>query len=261
LCSLCPLANHDIQSQCSVPNAREKVLYKNTGKDVLSMSKLIVSTLRTFVIGAVALGLILFLSAWTVKYWQAWVFIVVFNCSANAIGLYLSIKDPALLERRKKVGPAAEQNTAQRIIMSIAFAAISGLLVFCALDFRFGWSRMPAVVAVIGDLLVILGLLINLVVFRENTFGASTIKTEADQKVISTGPYALVRHPMYAGVLVMLSGVPLALGSWWGLLFLVLALPMLAWRILDEEKLLRKDLPGYVEYTHKVRYRLIPYLW
>ena len=108
---------------------------------------------------------------------------------------------------------------------------------------------------------VALGLLINLFVFKENSFGGSTVQTFEVQKVISTGPYALVRHPMYVGVIIMMTGVPLALGSWWGLTILALMLPVLSWRILDEEQLLRKELPGYTEYAQKVRYRLVPYLW
>ena len=106
-----------------------------------------------------------------------------------------------------------------------------------------------------------LGFLIDFFVLRENSYGASTIETFEDQKVISTGLYALVRHPMYMGVLVMMIGVPIALGSWWGLAVLALVMPVLIWRILDEEKLLSKDLPGYREYAQKVRYRLVPYLW
>jgi protein-S-isoprenylcysteine O-methyltransferase Ste14 len=225
------------------------------------MNKLILPTLRTFLIGAVALGLLLFLPAWTLNYWQAWVFIIVFMISVNAIGVYLSLKDPVLLERRKNVGPAAEQNLAQRIIMLLAVVSIIGLLVFCALDHRFVLSPVPAYVSVAGDMLVALGLLSNLFVFRENSYGASTVQTMEDQKVISTGAYAFIRHPMYTGVLVMMAGVPLALGSLWGLVFLVVVMPGLIWRILDEEKLLKKDLPGYLEYIQKVRYRLVPYLW
>ena len=225
------------------------------------MNRLILPTLKTFLIGAVALGLILFLPAGTLNYWQAWVFILVFLTSVNAIGVYLSIKDPALLERRKNVGPAAEQNLAQRIIMSIAFISIIALLVFCALDHRFAWSPVTTGVALVGDALVVLGLLINFLVFKENSFGGSTVRAFEAQKVISTGPYALVRHPMYAGVLVMMAGVPLALGSWYGLAILLLMLPMLIWRMFDEERLLKKALPGYTEYTEKVRYRLVPWLW
>ncbi len=225
------------------------------------LKKYALPTLRTFLIGAIALGLALFLPAQTLNYWQAWVFIAVFLTAVDAIGLYLSVKDPALLERRKQVGPAAEQSSAQKIIMTIALIGNLGLLVFCALDRRFGWSPAPALVSLGGDGLVALGLLINFYTFRENSFGASNIRTEADQKVISSGPYAIVRHPMYGGVLVMMFGVPLALGSFWGLAILALILPTLVWRILDEEQLLKRDLPGYIEYTRKVRYRLVPYVW
>jgi protein-S-isoprenylcysteine O-methyltransferase Ste14 len=225
------------------------------------MNKLVIPTLKTFMLGAIALGLLLFLPAWTLNYWQAWVFIVVFMTSANAIGVYLSLKDPELLERRKKGGPAAEQSTAQKIIISFAILGNIALLVFCALDHRFGWSPVPPAVALAGDALVALGFLIDFFVFRENSYGGSTVETFEDQKVISTGPYALVRHPMYVGVLVMIVGVPLALGSWWGLAVVALIMPVLIWRILDEEKLLKNDLPGYREYTQKVRHRLVPYLW
>lgn len=186
---------------------------------------------------------------------------MVFMSSVNAIGVYLSIKDPALLERRKNVGPAVEQNVAQRLNMSLAIVSIVALLAYCALDHRFEWSPVPAYVSLIGDLLVVLGLFFIFFVFRANSFGASTVQTFENQEVISTGPYAVVRHPMYVGVLVMMIGVPLALGSWTGLAVLVVAVPALVWRILDEEKLLQNDLPGYAKYAQKVRYRLVPYIW
>jgi protein-S-isoprenylcysteine O-methyltransferase Ste14 len=230
-------------------------------KDVNKMNKLVLPTLKSFLIGAVILGLLLFIPAWTLNYWQACVFILVFTTSVNAIGVYLSIKDPALLERRKNVGPAAEQNVAQRIIMSLALIGIITLLVYCALDHRFKWSPLPAYISIIGNFMVALGLYLNLLVFKENSFGGSTVQTFDDQTVISTGPYSIVRHPMYVGVLIMMTGVPPALGSWIGLAFLVIALPALVWRILDEEQLLKKDLPGYIEYTQNVRYRLFPYVW
>jgi protein-S-isoprenylcysteine O-methyltransferase Ste14 len=138
---------------------------------------------------------------------------------------------------------------------------IVSLLVICALSVRFGWSFVPWYISLLGDVLVALGLFVNYLVFKENSFGGSTIETSEDQKVISTGLYALIRHPMYAGVLIMMIGVPLALGSFWGLVVLAIILPGLIWRILDEEKLLKKDLPGYADYMEKVRYRLIPGLW
>lgn len=225
------------------------------------MKKLIIPTIKTFLFGALALSLVLLLPAWTLYYWQAWVFIVVFMTSVSAVGLYLSLNDPELLERRKKFGPGQEQRLSQKIIMSLSLLSIFALLIFCALDHRFGWSPVPPVVSLIGDLLVALGLYINVLVFKENSYGASNIRVEEGQKVISSGPYRIVRHPMYAGVLVMCLGIPLALGSWIGLAALAVTIFGLVWRILDEEKLLKTELPGYADYLQKVQYRLVPYLW
>src|SRR4030095_13362158 len=150
------------------------------------MSKLIVQTFATFLIGALLLCVLLFFPAGTLKYWQAWVFIVVFMTSVSLIGVYLSLKDPALLERRKNIGPAAEQSPAQKIIISIGILGNIGLLVFCALDYRYGWSSVPPFVSWLGDGLVALGLFIDLRVFKENSYGASNVKVEDDQRVIST---------------------------------------------------------------------------
>ena len=135
------------------------------------------------------------------------------------------------------------------------------MLVFSALDYRFGWSRVPAIVSLAGDVLVAFGLLIDFIVLKENSYGTSTIQKVEGQKVISTGPYGLVRHPMYMGVLIMVIGVPLALGSWWGLAIVAFSAPVLIWKSLDEERLLKAELPGYTEYTQKVPYRLVPHLW
>ncbi len=221
----------------------------------------ILPTLRTFVIGAVALGVVLFIPAWTLAYWQAWVFIVVFMTSVNILGLYMVFRDPALLERRLQAGPGAEQSTAQKVIVLLIGLAILAVLVFCALDQRFGWSQTTAWVSIAGDLLVFGGLMIALRVLQVNSYSASTIRVEVGQTVISTGPYTVVRHPMYAGMLVMVLGIPPALGSWWGLAVMTLTVPVLVFRILEEEKTLRRDLAGYPDYMQQVRYRLVPYIW
>jgi protein-S-isoprenylcysteine O-methyltransferase Ste14 len=147
------------------------------------------------------------------------------------------------------------------VLIAVAFAAAIGLVIVSVLDHRFGWSDVPAWISVLGNVLVALGLMIDLIVFRENSYGASTVEMMAGQKVISTGPYALVRHPMYVGVLIMVIGVPLALGSYWGLLFMLLNVPILVLRILDEETMLASDLDGYSNYMQAVRYRLVPGLW
>jgi len=225
------------------------------------MTKLLLQTLATFVGGILLLGLLLFLPAGTFNYWQAWVFIVVFMITISVFGVYFSIKDPALMERRKQAGPAAEQSTLQKIVATIAFTGLFAVLVLPALDHRFGWSSVPPLVSWIGDALLVLSFIMFYFVFRANSYGASNIRVEQNQQVISTGPYALVRHPMYDGALVMVVGISLALGSWWALALLLITIPVLVIRILDEEKVLAKDLPGYTEYEQKVRYRLMPYLW
>jgi protein-S-isoprenylcysteine O-methyltransferase Ste14 len=145
--------------------------------------------------------------------------------------------------------------------MSLTSLGFIGLLIVPALDHRFAWSHLPPYAALTGDLLVALGFLAVFFVFRANSFSSATIELASDQKVISTGPYAWVRHPMYAGGLVLLLGMPIALGSWWGLLVVAAIVPALIWRLIDEERFLSRELPGYVEYRHKVRYRLIPLVW
>ena len=204
---------------------------------------------------------LLFAAAGTFDYWQAWTFLAVYFAASLAITLYLMKEDPALLARRMSGGPFAEKEPAQRIIMSFASIGFIGLLVLPGLDHRFAWSQTPACVAIAGDFLVMLGWLGIFSVFRENSFSSATIELAADQRVISSGPYALVRHPMYASALVMLLGMPIALGSWWGVLIIAAILPALVWRLLDEERFLARNLPGYVEYQRKVRYRLLPLIW
>ena len=217
--------------------------------------------LRSSLFGIPALAALLFIPAWTLAYWQAWLFMAVFVCASGALTVYLAIHDPKLLERRMNVGPRAEKEPAQKIIMVLATLGFIAMLVFPALDYRFGWSPVPASVSVLGDALIALGFLFTFFVFKQNSYGASTIQIAEGQTVISTGPYAFVRHPMYAAALVMLLGIPLALGSWWGLFALLLVLPVLIWRLLDEERFLRQNLPGYPEYQAKVRYRLLPFVW
>src|SRR3954463_9718789 len=185
-----------------------------------------------------AMAALLFIPAGTLDYWQAWTFLCVYSTAPLAIPLYLMKSDPKLLERRMRGGPTAEKEPTQKVIMLLASVGFIGLLVVPALDHRFGWSHMPPAVALLGDGLLALGWLAIFFVFKENSFTSATIELAPDQKVISTGPYALVRHPMYAGGLVMLAGIPIALGSWWGLLVLVATMPALIWRLLHEEKFL-----------------------
>lgn len=205
---------------------------------------------------------LLFLPAWTLNYWQAWAFLAVFGASALAITLYLMKHDPKLLERRVYAGPTAEKESNQKIIQSITSLGFIAMLVLPALDHRFHWwPAVPFFASVGGVVLVAIGFLIIFFVYEENTFTSATIEVYPEQKVVSSGLYALVRHPMYMGGLVMFVGMILSLGSWWGLVMFALMMPALLWRIFDEEKLLTKDLPGYAEYKNTVRYRLVPFIW
>jgi protein-S-isoprenylcysteine O-methyltransferase Ste14 len=207
---------------------------------------------------AIAMGLLLFLPAGTTQYWQAWAFLAVFFGASLLITLYLMKKDPALLKRRLSGGPTAEKERTQKIIMFFTTIGFIALLVVPALDYRFKWSSVPLYMVIAGDILTALGFYIVFLVYKENTFTFATIEVACDQKVISTGPYAIVRHPMYAGSLLYLLGMPLALGSYWGLLVLAATMPFLIWRLFDEERFLSRNLPGYTEYCAKVRWRLMP---
>jgi protein-S-isoprenylcysteine O-methyltransferase Ste14 len=207
------------------------------------------------------MGLLLFVPAGTVDYWQAWELLVLFAGGSVLVTLFIIRNDPALLERRLSGGPTAEQRPVQKVIMLLISVGFIAVLVVPALDRRFGWSAVPPGVVVVGDVLFVIGFGIVFLVYRENSFASATIEVAENQKVISTGPYAIVRHPMYAGGLVYLLGMPLALGSYWGLVPVVAMAPFLIWRLIDEERFLAKNLPGYTEYQKKVQYRLVPWAW
>jgi protein-S-isoprenylcysteine O-methyltransferase Ste14 len=170
-------------------------------------------------------------------------------------------RDPALLARRMRGGPMFEKEGTQRLIMVFTSLGFIALVVVSALDHRFGWSAVPVWAVVLGDVLVAIGFYFIFLVYRENTFTAATIEVAAGQKVIATGPYAVVRHPMYASGALYTLGTPLALGSYWGFLALAAMTPFLLWRLLDEERILTRDLPGYAEYRQRVRHRLVPRVW
>jgi protein-S-isoprenylcysteine O-methyltransferase Ste14 len=201
------------------------------------------------------------LPAWSVDYWQAWVLLSVLFVSLLGITLYLMRNDQRLLERRMHAGPSAERQQSQKVGQLFGAIAFVAALVVPALDHRFAWSAVPAPVAISGDALVIMGLLTVFLVFRENTFTSATIEIAAEQRVVSSGPYSMVRHPMYIGVLIMMFGIPLALGSWWGMATIVPMTWVIVRRVGDEEELLIHDLAGYREYRDRVRYRLVPFVW
>jgi protein-S-isoprenylcysteine O-methyltransferase Ste14 len=204
---------------------------------------------------------LVFVPARTLEYWQAWTFLTVHFACSLAITVYLMMKDARLLRRRMSGGPAAEKQPTQKVINFFTSLGFIGLLTVPALDHHFVWSRVPSCVALAGDLLVAVGFIAIFFVLKENTFSSATIELAADQKVISTGPYSVVRHPMYVGAMVLLLGIPIALGSWWGLLVFASMTSVLIWRLVDEEKFLARNLVGYTQYQQRVRYRLIPLVW
>jgi protein-S-isoprenylcysteine O-methyltransferase Ste14 len=204
---------------------------------------------------------LVFAAAGTLRYWQAWTFLAVYFAASLAITLDLIRNDPALLARRMSGGPFAEKEPAQKLIMSATSLGFIGLLVLPAVDHRLGWSDLPGWAAIAGDVIMLLGWLGIFFVFRENSFASAVIESAADQRLISSGPYAWVRRPMYAAALVMLLGMPLALGSAWGVLLVLALVPLLIWRLMDEERFLVNHLPGYCEYQGSVRYRLLPLIW
>ena len=227
-------------------------------KPALSITKQALSGLAAL---AIVLWLVLFVPAWTLNYWQAWIYWLVFVVCVTAISVYFIKKDPKLIEKRVKAGPGAETEIVQKVIQTLAAIFFILLLLTPSLDHHFQWSNVPAYVSIVSYVFVVLGLLIVFLVFKANSFASATIEVGSEQKVISTGAYGVVRHPMYSGALLMLLFTPLALGSFWGLLAFPPILVAIAVRLKEEEKFLSKNLAGYAEYCQKVKYRLIPYVW
>jgi protein-S-isoprenylcysteine O-methyltransferase Ste14 len=225
------------------------------------LSSLVSKAWLSLAVLGVVMGLLLFVPAGTIRYWQAWVYLAIFLGGAATTTLFLARRDPALLERRLKGGPIAEKRPAQRLVMVFTSLGFVAILVVPALDYRYHWSRAPFALVFAGDVLVAAGMALIVRVYRENTYASATIEVAKDQTVISTGPYAIVRHPMYASASLYLVGTPLSLGSYWGLLPFAVILPFLIWRLRDEEKMLTESLPGYAEYQRTVRHRLVPGIW
>jgi protein-S-isoprenylcysteine O-methyltransferase Ste14 len=217
--------------------------------------------LRRSALSVLALAALLFAPAGSLHFWEGWLYGFVFVAATTAMSIYFLRYDPALVERRMYVGPRAEQEPAQKIIMTIFSAEFVLLLALPGLDHRWHWSAVPVWLILAANAGVALSFGIFFVVLRQNSYAASTIRVEAGQPVVSTGAYAIVRHPLYSGALLLLAFTPLALGSYWTLLVAVATVPALAWRLLDEERFLKQNLPGYADYCRVTRFRLIPGVW
>jgi protein-S-isoprenylcysteine O-methyltransferase Ste14 len=200
----------------------------------------------------------IFIPAGTFNYWQAWVTVGVYAVCGNWLALSTWKHNRALFELRMKQGPQAEKSPAQRVIVTLLYCGLIGQFVLAAFDHRFGWSAMPPLVTVVGDAILVASFYVYSIVMRENSFASGAIELNAGQHVISTGPYGVIRHPMYVGLLLVFLGVPLAMGSYWALALFAAEIPVVMWRLIDEEHFLVKNLPGYAEYRTQTRWRLVP---
>jgi protein-S-isoprenylcysteine O-methyltransferase Ste14 len=217
--------------------------------------------IRSTVLGILALFAMIFIPAGRLDYWQGWAYMSTAVLASGLYTLYVAIYDPALMRRRMQVGPSQEREPAQKVIVVFIFIAFIALIALPPLDYRLGWSPVPWPVSLAGDFLVALSFTFFYLVARVNSYAAANVRVEEGQKVVDTGVYGIVRHPMYSGALFLIIGTPLALGSWRTLLLVPLFLVILLFRIASEEKVLVRGLPGYTEYQKKVKYRLVPFVW
>jgi protein-S-isoprenylcysteine O-methyltransferase Ste14 len=219
---------------------------------------LVMKALGRLLAALAVLAAVLFLPAGTLSYWQAWVYLAIIFIPVLIVLAYLIKNDPILLERRLRM---RETEAQQKLIIKLSYIWFLIAFLLPGLDKRFGWSSVPIVVVLVADVLVLSGYGLFVLVLRENRYASRIIEVERQQEVITTGPYALVRHPMYLGVSLMYVLSPLALGSYWGMPPAALLIVLLVARIRNEESVLLSDLKGYREYTEKTRYRLLPGVW
>lgn len=221
-------------------------------------AKAAVSAILRLVVGLLFIGVLVFLPAGTFQYWQAWAWLAsLFLPMIFSLGYLLKI-DPALLERRTRTNEVRPEQ--RRIIAaSVVYFLITFLLP--GFDVRYGWSRVPGWLSLLADGIVLASYLLYIYVLKTNTFASRVVEVEQGQQVITGGPYALVRHPMYLAMILMMTATPLALGSYWAMIPSIGFILLLAARARNEEELLLTELTGYRQYTHKTRYRLFPGIW
>ena len=195
------------------------------------------------------------------SYWQGWLYWIVFSLCCVILTLYFLRHDPALIERRMHAGARAEKEKSQQVIQAFLSVIMILLFVLPGIDHRFGWSHEPAVVAVAADVVVVLGFAIIFVTFKANSYAAAIIDVAPGQRVVSTGLYAVVRHPMYLGAVLLFLATPFGLGSVWSVIFAIIASGGIVWRLVEEERYLSQHLPGYNAYRRMTRHRLVPFIW
>ncbi|MGX8013761.1 methyltransferase family protein [Mesorhizobium sp. ORM8.1] len=209
------------------------------------------------------MGALLFVSAGTLHWQGAWVYLVLMVALSLTLGVALARRDPGLMNERLSPPIQKDQTAADKVLLSILLIGIFAWLALMGLDFRYGWSAAPPWVQVIGALVLLISIWICYLTMMENSFAAPVVKIQGErgQTVITTGPYSYVRHPMYSGAILFFAGTALLLGSWWGLASVLFFLVLLAIRTFIEEQALRTGLRGYDEYAARVRYKLVPMVW
>jgi protein-S-isoprenylcysteine O-methyltransferase Ste14 len=225
------------------------------------MRSLLLRAFLGFAFLILVLALALFIPAGSLGYWQAWVYLADFAACTVLITGYLVRYDPKLLASRVQAGPVAETQKSQQVIQGFASLFFIAVYIVSGLDYRFQWSHMPPLVSLVSDGFVALGFFIVFLVFRENSYTSAIIEVSDEQKLVESGPYSVVRHPMYSGAFIIVIFTPLALGSWVAVLFPLPLILFIVIRLLEEEKYLVTNLSGYAEYRQKVHYRLVPYIW
>lgn len=225
------------------------------------MSNITKRTISGFTALIVIMGALIFIPAWTFNYIQAWLYLLTFSASTIAITVYLFKNDKKLLERRLNAGASAEKEESQKIIQGAASVFFCLLYIAAGLDHRFNWSEIPLYIAFAADIFVGLGFYVVYLVFKENSYTSAAIQVDKEQRVISSGLYSIIRHPMYSGAIIMLMSSSVALGSYWSLICVGILTVVIIVRLLNEEKYLANNLQGYKEYCNKVRFRLIPFIW
>jgi protein-S-isoprenylcysteine O-methyltransferase Ste14 len=209
----------------------------------------------------IALWIMLFLPAWSLGFWQAWIYWALFSVSVILITRYFLRTDPELIKSRLPAGPGAERERSQKIIQTCMTVSFILLMLLPGIDHRSGWSEVPVYAVIAADIIAGIGFSVVFLTFRENRFTSAIIEVGRDQTVVSTGPYAIVRHPMYAGASLLILATPFALGSFLALIPALLIIAGVIVRLIEEEKFLAVHLPGYREYCRKTRFRLVPFVW
>jgi len=220
--------------------------------------KLFFSAIFKFLCGFIMVCLLIFLPAGSINFLNGWIFIAMLFIPMLILGIVMFIKSPELLKSR--LDAKEDENTQKGVVAFSAIIFIVGFVV-AGLDFRFGLSDVPLIVVMISSVVLLVSYLFYAEVMRENEYLSRTIKVVDNQKVVDTGFYRIVRHPLYAVTLLLFLSIPLVLGSWWSFLCFLFYIPVIVVRIINEEKILEEQLEGYKEYKTRIKYRLIPFVW